>query len=91
MKLLNTLSLASLALGAPTKVSTDDFSSVQIVGGLEAAKGDFPFMVAFYYDGMFNCGGSLLNSNTVLTAAHCLEGRVTSKMSVRIGSLVSLL
>ncbi|GKT86035.1 trypsin A chain [Colletotrichum tofieldiae] len=33
------------------------------------------------------CGGSLLNANTVITAAHCSVGQSASSVSVRAGSL----
>ncbi|CAI6334353.1 unnamed protein product [Periconia digitata] len=88
MKFFTTLlALPSLALCAPAISPEDDFSSVQIVGGMPAAAGDFPSIIAFYYEGLFNCGGSLLNANTVLTAAHCVVNRVASGMTIRVGSL----
>ncbi|KAM3547955.1 hypothetical protein MY1884_009374 [Beauveria asiatica] len=48
----------------------------RIIGGEEAKDGDFPFIVSLSRSaqGSHYCGGTLLDSTTVLTAAHCLEG-----------------
>ncbi|RSL83135.1 Trypsin [Fusarium oligoseptatum] len=58
-----------------------------IVGGTAASAGDFPFIVSISYQGGPWCGGTLLNANTVLTAAHCTSGRAASAFQVRAGSL----
>ena len=45
----------------------------KIVGGQPAEKNEFPWQVALVYRFQQSpfCGGSLISSNTVLTAAHC--------------------
>ncbi|KJZ74975.1 hypothetical protein HIM_05706 [Hirsutella minnesotensis 3608] len=46
----------------------------RITGGSDALPGDFPFIVSITNTdkGNHDCGGSLLDSSTVLTAAHCV-------------------
>lgn len=45
----------------------------RIVGGIDANVGQFPYQVSLQRkDGSHFCGGSILNKNFVLTAAHCV-------------------
>jgi len=51
----------------------------RIVGGVVARRGEWPWAVALgrsQFGGRFQvqCGGTLLDRNTVLTAAHCFDG-----------------
>jgi len=43
-----------------------------IVGGVEAEKGEFPFIVGLR-KGAHYCGGSIVNSEWIVTAAHCSQ------------------
>ena len=48
-----------------------------IVGGEEAAPGEFPHQVAVLLGGVGGsllCGGSLIAADKVLTAGHCCDG-----------------
>lgn len=47
--------------------------STLIVGGVEAEKGEFPFMVGIR-KASHHCGGSIINSEWIVSAAHCLTG-----------------
>jgi trypsin len=68
-----------------------DENSTDIVGGVAASQGDLPFIVSVQLAGYGHlCGGTLLNANTVVSAAHCYFGSTTSSYSIRAGSLVSI-
>lgn len=43
----------------------------RIVGGRDATIEEFPFMVSLLVINDHFCGGSILNENTILTAAAC--------------------
>ena len=44
-----------------------------IIGGAEALKYSYPWMVALLIDGRHFCGGSLIDNQHVVTAAHCTD------------------
>merc|ERR1711911_319730 len=48
-------------------------SGQRIVGGWETGINEFPWQVAVFIDGLYFCGGSLIDEQHVLTAAHCAE------------------
>ncbi|XP_021709865.1 chymotrypsin-2 [Aedes aegypti] len=59
----------------------------RIVGGIPAESGDAPWMVSMRNS--FNihfCGGTLLNRRFVLTAASCMQGRLSSTTMAVVGS-----
>ncbi|KAF9777099.1 hypothetical protein IL306_004611 [Fusarium sp. DS 682] len=74
--------VAPLAAAAPRPQEVPN-----IVGGTSASAGDFPFIVSISRNNGPWCGGTLLNANTVLTAAHCVSGYAVSGFQVRAGSL----
>ncbi|XP_018407008.1 PREDICTED: transmembrane protease serine 9-like [Cyphomyrmex costatus] len=47
--------------------------SPQVVGGEEAPKGGYPFIVSLQMFSQHFCAGSILNKYWIITAAHCTE------------------
>lgn len=56
----------------------------RIIGGRTLNIEEVPFQIALYDKGLFICGGSILNANWILTAAHCVKGG--GKFRIRAGS-----
>ncbi|KAL0582521.1 Enteropeptidase, partial [Plecturocebus cupreus] len=46
----------------------------KIVGGSNAKEEAWPWVVALYYDGQLLCGTSLISSDWLVSAAHCVYG-----------------
>ncbi|CAF0822574.1 unnamed protein product [Rotaria sp. Silwood1] len=47
-------------------------SPPKIVGGVEAERGDWPWVISMRRNGNHICGGSLINDQWIITAAHCV-------------------
>ncbi|XP_072213726.1 granzyme M-like [Excalfactoria chinensis] len=61
-------------------------SHLHIIGGHEAEPHSRPYMVSVQSKGMHACGGALLNSRWVLTAAHCIrQSADLSRLTVVVG------
>ncbi|KAG9510421.1 Serine proteinase stubble [Fragariocoptes setiger] len=58
----------------------------RIVGGIDTRPGEFPWTVSVRLDGRPICGGSLINREWVLTAAHCLVGYNPRNLSAVLGA-----
>lgn len=80
LALCGALSLALLPASAVAK------SGIRIIGGAEANAGSYPWMVSLQSksDGQHFCGGSLIDANHILTAAHCVENESAAGVQVVI-------
>ncbi|XP_055622446.1 uncharacterized protein LOC129766011 [Toxorhynchites rutilus septentrionalis] len=58
----------------------------KIVGGKPVTIDDVPYQVSLLLGSRHFCGGSILNENTILTAAHCVERISPSSLQIRAGS-----
>ncbi|XP_051170628.1 uncharacterized protein LOC127287634 [Leptopilina boulardi] len=58
----------------------------RIVGGSPAPEGGFPYQVSLQRNGKHFCGGSIINSQWILTAAHCLQVVTAEQVTVVAGT-----
>ncbi|XP_008277682.1 transmembrane protease serine 3 [Stegastes partitus] len=60
--------------------------STRIVGGNISKPGQFPWQVSLHYKSEHLCGGSIITSRWILTAAHCVYGFEDSSLwAVHVG------
>ncbi|XP_049815437.1 trypsin-7-like [Schistocerca nitens] len=80
---------AQLQLVTPRAVRLRTRAHGRIIGGSEASIEDYPWMLALKYAGSQQCGASIIGTEWVLTAAHCVSyyrAPYQSLYSVRAGS-----
>ena len=99
--LLALVSAAVLSLGvavpvfaapAPGETPRSTDSDPRVIGGEPVPNGKYEFVTALLdktragttYDKQF-CGGTLIDNNSVLTAAHCVEGVTAVQLQVAVG------
>ncbi|XP_058463935.1 trypsin-1-like [Malaya genurostris] len=61
---------------------------LRIVGGKDTTIKEHPYQISLRHSGAHSCGGSILNTNTILTAAHCVNypHAKPNEFSIRAGS-----
>merc|ERR1719400_1260001 len=83
--------LLSLVAAASALQGQPPLPAHRIVGGEEAADGEFPFQVSLRtlnVIGMTHfCGGSIIDENWILTAGHCCAGQIPATLHVTAGGI----
>ncbi len=85
-RLLLAAALASAAVAVGLTQANADQENQQIVGGNRASIADHPYVVYLTTaDGFQFCGGTLVDDNKVITAAHCTVGKKPADVVVVAG------
>nr|AFZ78859.1 serine protease [Coptotermes formosanus] len=86
LKVLLFASLVACGLGAARLTRRRPRLDGRIVGGVPVHIEDFPYQLSYEYDGSHICGASIISTNWVVTAGHCVDGASTSYVRFRAGS-----
>lgn len=78
--------LLTVALCAAVPIDRKDGVEGRIVGGSKTTINQHPWQVSVQRSGVHFCGGSLLSSTIVVTAAHCLLKVTVPTLRIRAGS-----
>lgn len=84
----------------PGQCGRPDYQESRVVGGTDAALGQYPWQVALFYfttrthpvtgetrsGWMFVCGGSIIDPRWIVTAAHCVQGKRQTNFGIMLGA-----
>ncbi|MEV7415582.1 serine protease [Streptomyces sp. NPDC089919] len=88
------LALLGTAAASATAAPVPPGQPESIIGGKEQSDGAYPWMAALLSKGSASpvqrqfCGGSLIDANVVLTAAHCVTGAKAKDLEITVGRTV---
>ncbi|XP_011629810.1 uncharacterized protein LOC105422211 [Pogonomyrmex barbatus] len=67
-------------------IRTQVASTARIVGGASSSVGNWPWQIALYREGNYQCGGALVHERWVISAAHCFYHAQDNYWVARIGA-----
>merc|ERR1719318_2357717 len=76
----------TVAVAKHQVTSPEEHAEGGIIGGEEAPLHEFPWQISLRALGVHICGGSIINRNQVITAAHCVKGSLPILDSVVAGA-----
>nr|CAD7606072.1 unnamed protein product [Timema genevievae] len=85
------LALEPVIMTMPELEGAPKYPGSRITNGNQASRGQFPYQAALYLDGRSFCGGSLISTTWVLTAAHCTLGWVFTNINKPTALLCSII
>merc|ERR1711887_268740 len=86
MKIFVVFCFIAAAAAKPQGSPAVGYADGRIIGGEEAPAHEFPWQISLRNLGSHICGGSIINKNQVITAAHCVEGALPILDSVVAGA-----
>jgi len=90
IRFLIVVSLALCASAAPRiykyKSQLVPMLDGRIVGGDETSIEEYPWQISMTNFGSHRCGGSILSTTKIITAAHCVRGVLVQMVGIRAGS-----
>jgi len=90
IRLLLLVSLALCTTAAPTilkyRRQLSPMFNGRIVGGEDTTIEEYPWQISMTNFGSHRCGGSILTTTKIVTAAHCVRGVMIPYVGVRAGS-----
>jgi elastase-1 len=86
--LLCTVAFVPIALASPGGARTGPFAHASIIGGVSAQEGTFPslaYVVDVQGKNVYQCTGTVVAPNLILTAGHCAENMKTGVVNAPSG------
>ncbi|KAJ6634941.1 Trypsin-3 [Pseudolycoriella hygida] len=80
------LASALAEVDATTEGGMVQVAQSRVVNGALTSIDQFPYIVSMQYYGAHRCGGSIITTNRILTAAHCTVNIAANTLAIRAGS-----